>query len=124
MYMIKKNKNRNPKFKFGDNVRISKYKNISTEDYVPNWSEEVFVIKKIKNTVPWTYVISYLNREEIVETFYKKEFQEKNQKEFRIEKARKRKDNKLYAESKSYDSSIDKKIHNINEWIFSTIEIF
>ena len=122
--MIKKNKNRNPKFKFGDNVRISKYKNISTEDYVPNWSEEVFVIKKIKNTVPWTYVISYLNREEIVETFYKKEFQEKNQKEFRIEKARKRKDNKLYAESKSYDSSIDKKIHNINEWIFSTIEIF
>ena len=124
MYMIKKNKNRNPKFKFGDNVRISKYKNISTEDYVPNWSEEVFVIKKIKNTVPWTYVISYLNREEIVETFYKKEFQEKNQKEFRIEKARKRKDNKLYAESKSYDSSIDKKIHNINEWIFCTIEIF
>ena len=122
--MIKKNKNRNPKFKFGDNVRISKYKNISTEDYAPNWSEEVFVIKKIKNTVPWTYVISYLNREEIVETFYKKEFQEKNQKEFRIEKARKRKDNKLYAESKSYDSSIDKKIHNINEWIFSTIEIF
>ena len=122
--MIKKNKNRNPKFKFGDNVRISKYKNISTEDYVPNWSEEVFVIKKIKNTVPWTYIISYLNREEIVETFYKKEFQEKNQKEFRIEKARKRKDNKLYAESKSYDSSIDKKIHNINEWIFSTIEIF
>ena len=124
MYMIKKNKNRNPKFKFGDNVRISKYKNISTEDYAPNWSEEVFVIKKIKNTVPWTYIISYLNREEIVETFYKKEFQEKNQKEFRIEKARKRKDNKLYAESKSYDSSIDKKIHNINEWIFSTIEIF
>ena len=124
MYMIKKNKNRNPKFKFGDNVRISKYKNISTEDYVPNWSEEVFVIKKIKNTVPWTYVISYLNREEIVETFYQKEFQEKNQKEFRIEKVRKRKDNKLYAESKSYDSSIDKKIHNINEWIFSTIEIF
>ena len=122
--MIKKNKNRNPKFKFGDNVRISKYKNISTEDYVPNWSEEVFVIKKIKNTVPWTYVISYLNREEIVETFYQKEFQEKNQKEFRIEKVRKRKDNKLYAESKSYDSSIDKKIHNINEWIFSTIEIF
>ena len=124
MYMIKKNKNRNPKFKFGDNVRISKYKNISTEDYAPNWSEEVFVIKKIKNTVPWTYVISYLNREEIVETFYQKEFQEKNQKEFRIEKVRKRKDNKLYAESKSYDSSIDKKIHNINEWIFSTIEIF
>ena len=79
---------------------------------------------KIKNTVPWTYVISYLNREEIVETFYQKEFQEKNQKEFRIEKVRKRKDNKLYAESKSYDSSIDKKIHNINEWIFSTIEIF
>ena len=58
----------NPKFKFGDHVRISKYKYI----YTPNWSEEVFVIKKIKNTVPWTYVIDDLNDEEITGTFYEK----------------------------------------------------
>ena len=38
----------------GDNVRISKYKNIFGKGYVPNWSEEVFVIKKVKNTAPWT----------------------------------------------------------------------
>ena len=52
---------KDPNFKIGDNVRISKYKNIFAKGYVPNWSEEVFVIKKVKNTVPWTYVISDLN---------------------------------------------------------------
>ena len=43
---------KNPKFKVGDQVRISKYKNIFTKGYTPNWSDEVFVIKKVKNTVP------------------------------------------------------------------------
>ena len=43
-----------PKFKVNDHVRISKYKNIFPKGYVPNWSEEVFIVKKIKNTVPWT----------------------------------------------------------------------
>ena len=51
------------KFKIGDIVRISKYKNIFAKGYVPNWSEEAFVIKKVKNTVPWTYVISDLKCE-------------------------------------------------------------
>ena len=45
---------KNPKSKIVDNVRISKYKNVFTKGYNPNWSEEVFVIKKVKNTVPWT----------------------------------------------------------------------
>ena len=45
------------KFKVGDHVRISKYKNIFAKGYSPNWSEEVFLISKIKNTVPWTYFI-------------------------------------------------------------------
>ena len=49
------------KFKIGDHVRISKYKNIFSKGYLPNWSEEVFVINKVKNTVPWTYSISDLN---------------------------------------------------------------
>ena len=64
---------KDPKFKVGDHVRISKYKNIFAKGYTPNWSEEVFVINKIKNTVPWTYVINDLNGEEITGSFYEKE---------------------------------------------------
>ena len=64
--------NKDPKFKVGDYVRISKYKNIFAKGYMPNWSEEVFVIKKIKNTIRWTYVINDLNGEEIIGTFYEK----------------------------------------------------
>ena len=74
--------NKDPKFKVGDRVRISKYKSIFTKGYTPNWSEEVFVIKKVKNTVPWTYVINDLNGEEIMGTFYEKELQKTNQEEF------------------------------------------
>ena len=77
---------RNPKFKVSDHVRISKYKNIFTKEYIPNWSEEIFIVSKIKNTVPWTYAISDLNGEEIKGSFYEKELQKTNQKEFRIEK--------------------------------------
>ena len=58
-------------FKVGDHVRISKYKNIFAKGYMPNWSEEIFIIKKIKNTVPWTYVINDLNGEEIIGIFCK-----------------------------------------------------
>ena len=65
--------NKDPKFKVGDHVRISKYKNTFAKRYMPNWSEEVFIIRKIKNTVPWTYVINDLNGEEIIGTFYEKE---------------------------------------------------
>ena len=64
-----------PKFKVGDHVRISKYKNIFAKGYTPNWSEEVFVVSKIKNTVPWTYVINDLSGEEITGSFYEKELQ-------------------------------------------------
>ena len=66
---------KHPKFKVGDHVRISKYKSIFAKGYAPNWSEEIFVIQKIKNTVPWTYIINDLNGEEIIETFYEKELQ-------------------------------------------------
>ena len=64
--------NKDPKFKVGDHVRISKYKNIFAKGYMPNWSEEVFIIKKVKNTIPWTYAINDLNGEEITGTFYEK----------------------------------------------------
>ena len=69
---------RDNKFKVGDHVRIFKYKNIFAKGYTPNWSEEVFVIKKVKNTVPWTYVINDLNGDEIIGTFYEKELQKTN----------------------------------------------
>ena len=73
-----------PKFKVNSHVRISKYKNIFAKGYVPNWSEEVFILNEIKNTVPWTYTISDLNGEKVIGTFYEKELQKTNQKEFRV----------------------------------------
>ena len=76
---------------------------------MPNWSEEVFVIKK-KNTVPWTYVINDLNGEEIIGTFYEKELQKTNHEEFVIEKVIKRKGNKIYVKWKGYNNSF-------NSWI-------
>ena len=63
---------KDPKSKVGEHVRISKYKNIFAKGYTRNWSEEVFVISKIKNAVPWRYVINDLNGEEIIRTFYEK----------------------------------------------------
>ena len=84
---------RDPKFKVGDHLKT------------PNWSEEVSVIKKVKNTV-----INDLNGEEIIGTFHGKELQKTNQKEFRIEKVIKRKGDKLYVKWKGYNSLF-------NSWI-------
>ena len=95
-----KNNKEYTKFKVDDYVRILKYKNIFTKGYVSNLSEEVFVITKDKNTVPGTYVISHLKSKEIFWTFYKKEFQKANKKEFRIKKVNKRKDGKVYVKWK------------------------
>ena len=64
---------KDPKFKAGNHVRILKYKNIFAKEYTPNWSEEIFVNKKVRNTVPWTYVINNLNNNEITGTCYEKE---------------------------------------------------
>ena len=97
---------KHPKFKVNDHVRISKYKNIFPKGYAPSWSYETFCSKK-KNTVPWTYVISDLNGEEIIGSFYEKELQKTNQKEFRIEKILKTKGNKLYVNWKEYNNSFD-----------------
>ena len=102
-----------PECKVGDHVRTSKYKNIFAKGYTPNWSEEIFVIKEIKITVPWTYIIVnlyILNSEEIIGTFYEKELQKINQEEFRTEKVIKKKGNKLYVKWKGCDNSF-------NSWI-------
>ena len=95
---------KDPKFKIRDCLRISKYKNILAKGYAPNWSEEFFVVSKIKNTVPWTYVINDLNGEKIIGSFYKKELQKTNQKEFTIEK-----DIKWKGYDNSFNSWIDNK---------------
>ena len=104
---------KDPRLNVGDHVRISKYKNIFAKRYTPNWSEEMFVIKKVKNTVPRTYVINDLNDNEIIWTFYEKELQKTNQHEFRTEKVIKKKGDKLYVKWKVYNtlfkSWIDKK---------------
>ena len=110
IYFEKEANDKDPKFKVGDHVRISKYKNNFAKGYTPNWSEQVFVIKNVKNTVSWTYVINDLNGEEIIGSFYKKKSQKSNKKEFRIEKVIKRKGHKFYVKWNGYDISF-------NSWI-------
>ena len=111
LYFEKEVNDKDPKFKVGDYVRISKCENIFAK-YLSmlNWSEEIFIIKKVKNTVPWTYVIKDLNGEEITGTFYEKGLQKINQQEFRIEKVLKREGDKLYVKWKGYDNWL-------NSWI-------
>ena len=81
------------------------------------------MIKEIKNTVPYTYIINDLNGEQIIGTFYEKELQKTNQQEYKIEKVIKKKGDKLYIKWKEYDNSfnswIDKKTLYKNESILS-----
>ena len=64
--------NKGPKFKVRDHVRISEYKNIFAKGYMLNWSEEIFIIKQVKYTVLWAYVINDLNGENLLVHFMKK----------------------------------------------------
>ena len=105
----KKVHDKDPKFKVDGQVRTSKYKNSFVKGYT-NWSEEVFVIKKVGSSVPWTAVYRDLNDEEIIQTFYEKELQKTNQEEFRTEKVMKNKGNKLLIKWNIYDISF-------NSWI-------
>ena len=88
---------KDPKFKVGDHVKISKYKNTFAKGYTSNWSEELFVIKKVENAFPWTYVISDPKSEELIGTSFEKELLATNQQEYGIEKVIKKKGDKLYA---------------------------
>ena len=63
------------RFKVGDRVRISKFKNIFAKGYTPNWSKEIFIVDKINDTVPYTYNLKDLNDEEIIGSFYYRELQ-------------------------------------------------
>ena len=93
-------KDKDSKFKLGDHIRISTYKTIFARGYAPNWSEEIFIISKIK--IQFHGHINDLYGEKIVRTFYEKELKEKNQGEFRIEKIIKRKGDKLCVKWKGY----------------------
>ena len=106
---IKEVNDKDPKFRVGDHVRISK-KNIFAKGYTPNWSEEGFLIKEVKNTAPWTSAINDLSSEEIIRTFYQKELQKASQQEFKKQKVIKREKNKLYVKWKGSDNSL-------NSWI-------
>ena len=75
--------------------------NIFAKGDVPNWSEELSVNTKVKNTVPWTYVVSDLKVEKIVGAFFEKELQRTNQKEFRVERVIKRKSDIFFLNGKA-----------------------
>ena len=92
-----------PTFKIDDIVRTSKYKNIFAKDYVPNWSEEVSVIKKLKSLFGGHMLFVILKGEKIVERFTKKELKKANQKVIEKGKVIKRKGNKLCVKWKGYD---------------------
>ena len=82
----KENNKEGPKFKAGDHVGTSKYTNIFAKGYVPNWSEDVFAAKKVKNIVLLTYVISDLNGEEFSGNFYEKNWEKQIKKNLELKK--------------------------------------
>ena len=100
--------NEDPNLEVGDHVGILRYKNIFSNGCTPNWSEETFVIKKVKNSIPWTNVINDLNGTEIIGTFFEKELQKTNQREFRTKKVTKKKGDKLFIKWKGCDSSFNR----------------
>ena len=61
------------KFNINDSLRIAKYKNISSQGYIENWSREIFIVDSVLKTDPWTYKIKDLNREKKIGSFYEKE---------------------------------------------------
>ena len=72
---IAEHNEKDSRFKVGDRVRISKFKNIFATGYAPNWSREIYIVNKINDTVPYTYNIKDLNDEEIIGSFYDRELQ-------------------------------------------------
>ena len=104
---------KDPKFKISDFVRISKYKNIFANVFTLNCSEEVFVIKKVKKLCQGHMLLMIFMEKNFFERFTKKNCKKTNQKEFRIEKVIKTKDDKLCVKWKghnnSFNSWIDKK---------------
>ena len=72
---IDEHNEKDSRFKVGDRVRISKFKNIFAKGYTPNWSKEIFIVNKINDTVPYTYHIKDFNGEKIIGSSYDTELQ-------------------------------------------------
>lgn len=99
-------KNKKIKFKNGDLVRLSKYKNVFEKGYTPNWTTEIFKIKKIQYTQPITYRLIDLNETEIYGTVYAEELQLAKQSDFYlVEKIIKKRADKLYVKWLGFDDS-------------------
>ena len=72
---IDEHNEKDSRFKLGDRVRISKFKNIFAKGYTPNWSSEIIIVDKVNDTVPYRYNLKDLNDEEILGSFYDRELQ-------------------------------------------------
>ena len=75
-----------PKLKIGDRVRISRMKSTFEKGYLPNWSEELYLVDRVQKTIPVTYKIKNLLDEEIEGSFYEQELQKSLQEVYRVEK--------------------------------------
>lgn len=99
------------KFKVGDKVRISKYRHIFSKGYTPNWSNEIFTIRKAQYTNPRTYLLEDHSGEQILGSFYSEELQKvKYPDMYLVEKVLRRKGSKVYVKFLGLNN-------NHNAWI-------
>ena len=99
-------RNQKPKFKVGEKVRISKFKHVFEKGYTPNWTTEIFTINKIRNTVPFTYMLKDYRNDTIVGSFYEQELLKvQNPDVCLIEKVMKRNGNKIFVKWLGFDNS-------------------
>ena len=102
----------NPKFSEGDKVRITKKKGVLEKGYTARWTEEIFTIKKIRETNPITYIIEDLQGEEIKGTFYEPELQKTEQQIYRIEKVIEKEKGKSFVKWKGYPDKFNSWVDN------------
>lgn len=113
VYSIIKMRNLNSKFNVGDQVRISKYRSLFDKSYTPNWSNEIFTVRKVQSTHPITYLLKDENNEDISGGFYEMELQRvKHRNVLLVEKVVRRKGNKMLVKWLGLDNSK-------NSWISS-----
>ena len=102
----------NPKFSVGDRVRITKKKKVFEKGYTTRWTEEIFIIKEIRETNPITYKLKDLQEEEIKGTFYESELQKTEQQIYRIEKVIKKEKGRSLVKWKGYPDKFNSWVDN------------
>ena len=102
----------NPKFSVGDRVRITKKKKVFEKGYTTSWTEEIFIIKEIRETNPITYKLKDLQEEEIKGTFYESELQKTEQQIYRIEKVIKKEKGRSLVKWKGYSDKFNSWVDN------------